>query len=73
MYKIEFHPIISSAVIFEREYTTLPEAVAALSAIGEYTLLLHAHHFMPDYSNMAVLLQWKYEEWIEINDEGEEL
>ena len=57
-YTIKFHPMLGSIgtdehAVFEKEYSTLKEAVTALDAIAEYTLMLHDNGFMNDWSNLA--------------------
>lgn len=55
---------------FVREYDTLLEATTALNALVDYTLLLHEHSLMPDYTNMGMIYRNDGVEWIEIDDEG---
>ena len=57
-YTIKFHPMIGSFgtddhEVFEKNYNTLKEASTVLSAIAEYTLLLHDSGFMSGWSNLA--------------------
>ena len=57
-YTIKFHPMIGSIGTdehagFKKNYKTLKEADNALTAIAEYTLLLHDTGLMSDWSNLA--------------------
>jgi len=52
---------------------TFDDAIQILNTIADYTLLLHECSLMPDYSNMGMLFKKVDKEWIEINDDGEEI
>jgi hypothetical protein len=57
-YTIKFHPMLGSIgtdehAVFEKNYKTLLEANTALTAIAEYTLLLHDTSLMNDWNNLA--------------------
>ena len=64
---------ISNGAEFIKEYDTLHDAVTALHAIADYTLLLHECSLMPDYSNMASIYKNTSDEWVEIDDDGLEI
>jgi hypothetical protein len=73
-YKIIFIPKISDTFTFEREYETQEQAEAAMTAIADYTLMLHECSIMPDYSNCGMVYRKNgRSEWVEIGEDGEEL
>lgn len=72
-YKVKFLPAIPRETIFKREYETLEQAVTALNAIAEYTLLLHETNPMADYSDIGILFKKTSTGWVEIGDDGVEI
>lgn len=74
-YKTVFNPgIETNAGNFEQEFATHAEAEAALDAVANYTLMLHEHGLMPDFSNYGMVMRKDDEgEWIEIDGDDEEL
>jgi hypothetical protein len=72
-YKILFIPAMGREEQFEKEYETHQQAEIALDAIANYTLLLHDHDLMADYSNCGMVLERVGDDWIEIDGDGNEL
>jgi hypothetical protein len=72
-YGFEFYPDRSDQSL-KKEFKTLEEAVSALNLIADYTLFLHEILAMPSFSNMGILL-WLDDsgEWVEIDENGEEI
>lgn len=72
-YKIVFIPKLGGKGSFEQEFETLPEAVSALNVVANYTLMLHECSLMPDFSNVGMIFKLDDDEWIEIDNDGNEI
>lgn len=73
-FKVMFIPELKCGAQFEKEYSTMEEAEAALEVVAQYTKMLHECSLMPDYSNVGMVL--KRDEnghWIEIDADGNEI
>ena len=74
MYKVLFVPALGSEAQFEKEYETQKEAETALEAVSLYTLMLHECSFMDDHSNCGMVLTLDaLGDWVEIDDDGDEI
>lgn len=73
-YKAVFVPALGASESFEKEYETHAEAEIALSAIANYTLMLHSSGLMADHSNVGMVMKRDDDgEWVEIDGDGNEL
>lgn len=74
-FKVVFVPSLptNQAFVYEQYFNRLEEAETALNAIANYTLFLHQHHLMPDDSNAGMVYENINGEWVEIDEEGNEL
>jgi hypothetical protein len=73
-YQLRFTPaLLSNDAEFVEEYDSLLEAVTALNAIANYTLLLHEASLMPDHSNTGEIYKNSGDFWEQINEDGEEI
>ena len=72
-FKVIFTPAITDEAEFVKEYNTMNDAFVALNAIADYTLLLHETSLMPDFSNMGAVYKNTPDEWVEIDEYGQEI
>lgn len=73
-YKVLFIPCMGKKFKFEAEFETHAEADIALTAIANYTLMLHESKLMPDYANMGAVLKLDDDGlWVEIDGDGNEI
>lgn len=72
-FKVTFTPSITDEAEFVKEYNTLAAAFVALNAIADYTLLLHETSLMPDYSNFGTVYKNTPDEWVEVDEYGQEI
>jgi len=72
-YKVGFIPAVGWSISFERECETLKDAVLVLEGIANYTLFLHRQKIMPDFTNCGMIYKKVGDEWIELDDDGNEI
>lgn len=72
-FKVVFIPQIGGDCEYQSYHEDMGEAVSVLSAIADYTLILHECSLMPDHSNSGMLYKDVAGEWVEIDDDGIEI
>jgi hypothetical protein len=73
-FKIVFIPKVGETFTFEKEYPTQEQAESAMTAIADYTLMLHDCSLMSDWSNCGMVFKKNgCSEWVEIDGDGEEI
>ena len=72
-YMVEFIPAVGTVKGFEKECETLKDAVLVLDGIANYTLFLHDNKVMHDYTNCGMIYKKVDDEWVEIDDDGNEI
>lgn len=72
-YKVIFSPQLMMNCESVTLTNSLSDAVLILNTIAEYTLLLHEYSLMDNYTNMGMIYKMIDYEWIQIDEDGEEI